>query len=188
MAGRRITGEIEWAAKATRPGVFGTSHPHGAKLKGLQYERAVAGALPADWLHGQWFKFCDEGGVGYCQPDFIRVTATMVFVLECKLTDVMEAKGQLLGLYLPVLRHVFGRPVRGIVVARTLTPESTNVVASLGEAENAAASLPTLHWPWPPRPRKERWSLLGGSMLGGSALGGSVNKMNVAPAKTRSGS
>jgi len=153
--GRRITGEIEWTAHAERPSTFGTPRARGAKLKGLQYERAVSRALGAGWLHGQWFKFCDEGGIGYCQPDFLRVTPTVVLVMECKLTDVMEAKAQLLGLYLPVMRHLFGRPARGVIVARNLTPESTNVVGTL---ENALASshLPTLHWPWPPKPAGKR--------------------------------
>ena len=149
MPGRRITGEIEWAVRAERPAPFGAQGSRGAKLKGLQYERAVAGALPLGWLHGQWFKFCDENGVGYCQPDFLRITASVVFALECKLTDVMEAKAQLLGLYLPVLQFVFQRPARGVIVARNLTPESTNVVDSLSNAMERVGTLPTLHWPWP---------------------------------------
>lgn len=165
--GRRITGEIEWTAHAERPAAFGASRSSGAKLKGLQYERAVGRALGADWLHGQWFKFCDEGGIGYCQPDFIKVTAFEVIVLECKLTDVMEAKAQLLGLYLPVMRHLFGRPARGIVVARNLTPESTNVVGTLLDALAEREHMPTLHWPWPPKPQAKR---------------GFIHGMNVDPA------
>lgn len=171
MPGRRITGEIEWASHAERPGSFGPGRSRGAKLKGLQYERAVAQALPQDWLHGQWFKFCDEGGIGYCQPDFIKVTPTVVLVMECKLTDVMEAKAQLLGLYLPVIRHVFCRPARGIVVARNLTPESTNVVGTLLDALAEQEHMPTLHWPWPPKPVGKRGSLYG---------------INVGPAKATS--
>ncbi len=167
MAGRRITGEIEWASKAERPSAFGISpRASGVRLKGLQYERAVGRALGPGWQHGLWFKFCDEGGVGYCQPDFIRVLPTTVVVLECKLTDVMEAKGQLLGLYLPVMRHLYSRPARGIIVAKHLTPGSTRVVDSL-EAALADSGLPTLFWPWPPKPVGKR---------------GTIHGMNVGPA------
>lgn len=116
----------------------------GAKGRGIRFERAVAKLLPAA-LHGQWFYFVDNAGPGYCQPDLLFTQGDSLFVVECKLTDCAEAWQQLSGLYLPVLRLLWGGEIRPIVVARYLSPitRRSSVVATWDEA--LSASAPVLH-------------------------------------------
>ena len=120
----------------------------GAKAYGLRYERTVA--LRTGGLHGIWFSYVDANGLGYCQPDVLLGMDGELIILECKLTEVDDARKQLAHLYLPVVAKATGRPTRGIVVTRHLTRETnpSNVCSSLGEALKRATSdyAPTLHW------------------------------------------
>ena len=120
----------------------------GSKGYGLRYERQVAERTGG--VHGQWFSFRDLNGAGYCQPDVLLALDGQIVVLECKLTDVDEARLQLAKLYLPVVALALSKPVRGIVVVRHLTRESDTslVVTSMGEALRHATEryFPTLHW------------------------------------------
>lgn len=144
---RRIVG-LEWAHECDRPRCIPKSRPRGTKGLGLRYERLVGKALhgmPGLRL-GQWFKFCDANGGGWCQPDVLIIHPAVVFVLECKLTDVPLADMQLSGLYVPILSHVYKRPVHSIVVTKHLTRTSDlgRVCDSLASAIGRPA--PVLHW------------------------------------------
>ena len=132
-----------------RPTCIPISRPrNGSKRYGLAYERSVASRTNGQ--HGIWFSFVDANGLGYCQPDVLLGLDGQVVVLECKLTEVDEARAQLGHLYLPVVARALGKPARGIVVVRHLTRESnpSNVCTSLGEALKRASDtyFPTLHW------------------------------------------
>lgn len=120
----------------------------GSKAYGLKFERAVAERTGG--RHGQWFSFVDANGPGYCQTDVLLGLDGQVVVLECKLTEVEEARRQLMHLYLPVVGRALHRRTVGIVVVRHLTKESNvaNVVTSLGAALKVASEsfAPTLHW------------------------------------------
>jgi hypothetical protein len=117
----------------------------GAKAEGIRYEKLVAKAT--NGLHNQWFKFFDENGQGFCCPDVILDLPEGLFVLECKLTDTEYAKSQLLGLYLPIVSHVFGQPACGIVVTKHVGRKSYGITDSLADAITLAAkTIPTLHW------------------------------------------
>jgi hypothetical protein len=100
-------------------------------------------------VHNQWFYFVDRNGPGHCCTDVILDVGTRLVVLECKLTDVDEARGQLEHLYKPVLAMAYGRPVSGAVVTRHLTrlTDLSSVVDSLKLVLQAPlGALPTLHW------------------------------------------
>lgn len=97
--------------------------PKGAKALGLRFERAVGKVLPQA-LHGQWLRFVDNNGPGYCCPDFLVAQGATLWVLECKLTDWDEAEAQLEGLYRPVLGLLWSGPIRCITVARNLSPHT----------------------------------------------------------------
>lgn len=120
----------------------------GSKGYGIRYERSVA--TKSGGLHGQWFKFCDANGNGWCQTDVLLLLDGEVVVVECKLTDVDEAREQLRYLYLPVVSKALSRPARGIVCVRHLSKESNTslVVTSMGQALKVASEgyYPTLHW------------------------------------------
>ena len=120
---------------------------------GLTYERKLAEAIERSLpqaRHGQWYEFLADGKHGYCQPDIVVLLTGAVLVLECKLKNVEEAQGQLVQLYAPVLHCAYNRPVRAIIVARSLSalPPGAIVATDLLQALQLTKSgeMPVLHW------------------------------------------
>jgi len=138
---RRIAG-LQWTALAENP--WPAPRASGAKGRGLRFERAVAKALPGV-LHGQWFKFFDNNGKGFCSPDLLFVCGGRLIVGECKLSDWDEADVQLLSLYIPVLRTFWQDEILPVVVAKYLTPftQKSRVVGTWDAA--LAHPAPILH-------------------------------------------
>ena len=68
----------------------------------------------------QWFYYIDENGRNYCQPDHFVVLPTHVLLVECKLTQKSRAFPQMGGLYVPVLQHIYKRPIVGVQVCRNM--------------------------------------------------------------------
>ena len=137
---------VQWPGK---PRGIPVARPrNGSKRYGLRYERDVANRTGG--RHGLWWNYCDSAGPGWCQTDVVLLLDGEAIVLECKLTEVEQARAQLGGLYLPVVSHALKRPTRGIVVVRHLSRETNpkNVVSSLGSALKLATRdyYPTLHW------------------------------------------
>ncbi len=100
--------------------------------------------------HGQWFRFGDALGEAFCQTDVLLMLDGEVAILECKLTEVGDARRKLRELYVPVVQRALKRPTKAIVVARYLTNESDRemICATLGVALRSASAeyFPTLHW------------------------------------------
>lgn len=121
----------------------------GTKGAGIRFEKAAAAKIKG-CIRGQWFKYTDANGVGYCCPDILLPVEGHTLILECKLTEVEQARMQLAELYSPVIRMAFDRPTASIVVARHLTKETNTalVVDSLKAAIGIALRgfVPTLHW------------------------------------------
>jgi hypothetical protein len=119
-----------------------------AQKWGLRYEKLVA--KRTEGLHGQWWKFRDLNGEGYCQTDIVLTLDGRAYVLEVKLTDVDEAYDQLRGLYLPVVSMALAKPTFGIVVVRHLTPRALTkpIYTSLGAAmlDATPREFPLVHW------------------------------------------
>jgi len=147
--GCREVFRLQSAEKCEKPGTIPKSRPRKASKKyGIAFESAVA--RKTGGIHGQWFRFVDANGVGFCQTDVILVLSGEAVVLECKLTEVGEARKQLGMLYIPVVQKALGIPTKGVVVARHLTRETdrARVVSNLGLAMRAASAsyFPTVHW------------------------------------------
>lgn len=148
MGCRAIAG-LRFAERCEKPPFIPQSKPRkGAKRYGKSYEAAVAKRTGGTL--GQWWHFLDANGEGWCQTDVLLVLSREAIVIECKLTEVDDARKQLGRLYLPVVARALGKPTRGIVVARYLSRESDErrVVRSLSEALACAEGdyFPTLHW------------------------------------------
>jgi hypothetical protein len=121
----------------------------GTKAKGLKFERDIAKLLGPLAHHGQWFEFWDANGRGYCQPDIVFQTGGNIYILEVKLTNILEAMEQLYGLYIPVVSKALGQTARGIIVARHLIQvgDMNRVVDSLaGAVEKTQEVIPILHY------------------------------------------
>lgn len=66
-----------------------------------------SGQLPGSLHSDQWFWFHDKNGPGYACIDHYVVGADTIWVFECKLSQTVEAYGQLFELYFPILRYVY---------------------------------------------------------------------------------
>ncbi len=151
----RVVCNVQWARECARPACIPQTkrRPRGSKGFGLSYEQRFAEnilrSLPGA-KHGQWYEYKADGQTGYCQPDVVVPLSGAVLVLECKLKNVEQAEGQLVQLYLPLLRSCYARPVWGIVVARSLSalPRGSLVARNLLEALQMAKNdvVPVLHW------------------------------------------
>jgi hypothetical protein len=125
----------------------------GSKAFGLSYEKRFAElaqkCLPGA-RHGQWYEYCADGQRGYCQPDVVVPFTGTMLVLECKLRNVEQALGQLVQLYMPILRTCYSREVRAIIVTRSLSalPSGALVARNLLEAIQMSKcdEIPVLHW------------------------------------------
>jgi hypothetical protein len=148
MPHRRVVGLV-FAEQCPRPkSIPVNSKPRGVKAKGLSFERAAAKALPGA-KHGLWFMYTDANGRGYCSPDLLLETPKAVFVFECKLSNVDEARSQLSELYLPVVGLALAKPAFGIVLVKAVTREKSVslITDSVSKACLLAQScIPTLHW------------------------------------------
>lgn len=151
-----MTREIEgllWSRACPRPAGIPIGRPRGAKAAGLRYERALARALPAPRVHGQWFEFEDARGRGVCQTDLLLSVSRggTIVVLEVKYSWTAEGHQQLEKLYLPIVQKATGRQVIGIVVTRRLTesmPRDLVVCSTLAQAIAAASAGRRAVWHW----------------------------------------
>lgn len=115
----------------------------GAQAQGLRFERRVAQALGAA-RHGQWFRFEDNNGPGFCSPDLLFAVGDTLWIGECKLTDWPSADAQLELLYAPVLRPLWPGPIAPLVLVKYLSPllPRGRVVETLGGALSGGARWP----------------------------------------------
>lgn len=147
----RVIVGLQWVQRAQSP-FHGKPRARGTKALGHKFERQVGERLKLQGyspLLGQWFRFRDANGTGFCQPDIMLDLGSCIAVLECKLTDTDGARTQLELLYRPVVSMAFERPVRLITVTRHLTRETKvdGIVTSLKAAlAIPAGCIPTLHW------------------------------------------
>jgi hypothetical protein len=152
--GHRVIDGLQGAWLTGKPANIPNSRPRGTKKLGHQYESNFGKALgevfhPSIVISGQWFRFCDVNGFGYCQTDWIVKLSHEILIFECKLTDTEKGRSQITRLYRPVVEKCFGLPSRGIVVTRHLTKEtklelvSDTLKTALSLNSN---SIATLHW------------------------------------------
>jgi hypothetical protein len=95
----------------------------GSKAKGLTYEKMVGRWLKRNGfapISGQWFSFRDSGGYGCAQTDHLLFLADQLVVIECKLTETWVGFSQIDFLYRPLLAHIYGLPVTGVMACKHL--------------------------------------------------------------------
>jgi len=140
MSHRRILG-LKWAAPDDKGPGFGPNRSKGAKALGRRFEASLQRSLSKDFIRGQWFRFEDSNGLGWCQPDFLLRGAHAVLVLEAKYTWCPEGHSQVEMLYKPVLELVWKLPVYGVQICKVLVPEArqwATICPDLGSALAAA--------------------------------------------------
>ncbi len=149
MHGVRIIDGLVAAHACARPATIPVGRPRGKKAAGVRYEKLLAAAIPAA-KHGQWWRFVDVKGPGYCQTDLLLATDWGFAILEAKYTWTEVGHQQVARLYKPVVEFATGQRAFGIEVCKVLTPavEREWVCSSLDEAiGRASAGYKTvLHW------------------------------------------
>lgn len=153
IMGHRVIDGLLTASPCARPNNIPIARLRGTKRLGQKYERdfskAIQSRYPKAILPGQWFRFIDRNGHGYCQCDIVLKLPTESIIFECKLTDTEKGRSQLSRLYFPVVAAAFKLPVRGVVVTRHLTRE-TEIALVTDDFDTAIRSprdiIPTLHW------------------------------------------
>lgn len=151
MPYRQIKGLL-WARPYEGVPKFATEARGRPNRQGVAYERRVVAMLRGGTA-GQWFQYQDERGLGWCQPDLFTADVERLVVIECKLTWTSEAREQITHLYCPILEHIYGKPVVGVIVAKNLTAATPrervvwDMPAALALATRRTPAV--LHW----RPR-----------------------------------
>lgn len=123
--------------------------------KGLTYERKVArllkrlnaeGELPGELYLSQWIAYEDKNGQGFAQVDAFLVRDDLILLVEVKLTQTDYAKGQMLKLYLPLLKKIYQRPVVCLQVCKNLRRVPENKSTALELVKNPKPGVWTWHW------------------------------------------
>lgn len=148
---RAVVG-LRWAELSSKAPWPRLRRRKGAKARGLAYERKLGLFLskkyPSATHLGEWFHFLDANGSGYAQPDAYVVFPSLVVAFECKLTQTVRAELQLRELYLPLLAHVYSRPVVGVQVCKYLVAEPGERLIKGPEAAFAKGDLTIWTWHW----------------------------------------
>jgi hypothetical protein len=87
----------------------------------------------SDVKAGVWIEFRDRNGTGFAQPDFFLPGPHSVLVFESKLTETDGGYSQIAALYRPLLRHIYQRPVVGILVCKTLIRRPDRLISAPAE-------------------------------------------------------
>lgn len=85
-----------------------------AIMKGLKYEAKVHEYMLKNfsrfYIKSPWFYFVDDEGGHWCQPDglYINQKCGFIIIVEIKHAHTSNAWWQLVGLYKPVVKSLFG--------------------------------------------------------------------------------
>lgn len=121
---RRIEG-LTYASPCAEQ--FKTEKKKGLRAAGITYERLIGKTLKRAGLEpisGQWFRFIDKNGQGYCQIDHYVVLDSHILLFEAKRTQNRQGLQQINWLYRPVLKHLYNLPVVGILVCKYMHEET----------------------------------------------------------------
>jgi hypothetical protein len=109
----------------SRPKFIPKARLRGSRAAGVTYEKKVGKVLRhlfgTKAVHsGVWFEYADSVRQGVCQVDHYVLREEVVLLIECKLSESLEAWGQMRDLYAPILRRAYGLPVTCIQATKCL--------------------------------------------------------------------
>lgn len=128
----RVVQELQsaWLTDECPSVAKGKQRLRGLKAKGKSFEKKVGRELkrlisplepPPELRSEQWIAYQDRNGPGWGQPDHYLVFPDRVLLIECKLTQRAQAIMQMRELYVPLLLHIYARPVTLIQACRNLS-------------------------------------------------------------------
>lgn len=92
----------------------------------------------------------DAIGHGRAEPEAFVDLGQYVVVAEAKLTGSQYGHAQLAGLYVPLLAHIFRKPVLAIQVCKAVYPETPGPFLT-DPTHILTANVPVATWHWPGR-------------------------------------
>lgn len=98
------------------------------------------------WRYHEWIEYLDGSGKHAAEPDLFAVVDEAVLLIEFKLTGSAYGKAQCLGLYAPLLRHIFSLPVYSLQICKSLTAETPGPFQDLAAFINQPGEYATWHW------------------------------------------
>lgn len=114
---------LEWARLQDDGPNFVAGRQRGARAQGLRFEGRFGKYLAKnkfEALSQQWIAFVDANGPGHARPDYFITFEDRIILFECKLSQTEHAFLQIDGLYRPLLKHIFNRPVVGVQVCKNV--------------------------------------------------------------------
>lgn len=124
---RRVTNLSK--AEMIPNGPFPEPKLRGRAADGIRFQKRVHELLQpleaqCTLYQGQWIKYADAEGPGWCQVDSLAVNCRRVIVVESKLSLRRHDTGvrQLSKLYAPILRHIFNLPVLTVLAFHHWVP------------------------------------------------------------------
>lgn len=125
----------------------------GSRAKGLSYEKRAVRELKrrfpgAPLNYHQWIEYNDgEGNHGYCEPEVYIVLKECVLLFEMKLTGGEGGRQQMEEYYAPLLRMIYQRPVRCLLICKWVTPDTPGPFFATPESFiGGDAPFGTWHW------------------------------------------
>ena len=120
---RQVRGLIS-ATLCERPSSIPKARLRGNKAKGISYEKLVGKDLKREFgervFLDQWIGFFDQGGLGYACVDGFVVGEDVVLLTESKLTQTERAWKQMELKYVPLLMHIYQRPIVTLQICKNL--------------------------------------------------------------------
>ena len=104
----------------------------GLKAKGLAYERRVGRWLMANYdgaERADWISYFDNNGIGKAQPDFLIKRPDFILCLEVKLKENTTGYTQLEKLYIPLLKHIYRKPIYGMLICAHYSMRDTKSIS-----------------------------------------------------------
>lgn len=157
---RRVLKNLIWV-ESTKPPAFanGPRRLTGSSARGKTYETKVAtmlttqvtsGHLQGTLYIGPWFRFEDDNGPGYCQPDALLISDKSILVVEAKLKQTLAAHPQI-SLYGQLAEGLFHLPWVGVQIFKYPSGKRTeNWVDSLrglqDVVEETKGRIAEMHW------------------------------------------
>jgi len=125
------------------------SRSRGTKAKGRTYEKKVRSVLSYHFpaaRFGEWIRYRDLHGTGFAQPDAFLALRDRLLCFECKLSSRQDGAGQIASLYKPLLYHIFGLPVVGVVVMKYIYSEPNYLIEDPREALSLPLHIEGVVW------------------------------------------
>lgn len=116
MRKTKVVRNLIWAEFCSTPDFIRPTRHRGRRALGVKYEVKMHEKLRAEFGHkyfsNPWIKYQTKGGpLQWCQPDalVVDIPEGIITILEMKYSHTFGAYGQVMNMYLPLIKKIFGK-------------------------------------------------------------------------------